>query len=143
MPSREDLGTAHTEPPVDRVTVAPRQPDPARTQKVPPGPDRRRRHLSAVWDMVLESWGVQGTLRISFPCPIVIMGGSNLPEGQELVGLFAYGLVSGHWRVQTGVSRIGEEGTVTTAGVFGLNVVTGWDKRESNFFFGKISLTVT
>ena len=73
---------------------------------------------------------MQGTLRISFPCPIVVMGGSNLPEGQELVGLFAYRLVSGHWRVQMGLARIGEEGTVTTAGVFGLNVVTGWDKRR-------------
>ena len=130
MPSREDLGTAHTEPPLDGVTLAPRQPDPAWTQNVPPGPDGRQRHLSALWDMVLESRGVQGTLRISFPCPIVVMGGSNLPEGQELVRLFAYKLVSGHWRVQTGVARIGEEGTVTTAGVFGLNVVTGWDKRR-------------
>ena len=73
---------------------------------------------------------MQGTLRISFPCPIVVTGGSNVPEGQEHVGSFAYRLVSGHLRVQTGVSRIGEEGTVTTAGVFGLNVVTGWDKRR-------------
>ena len=130
MPSREDLGTAHTEPPLDRVTPTPRQPDPAWTQKMPPGPDGRQRHLSAVWERVVESRGVQGTLRISFPFRIVAMGRSNLPEGQELVGLFAYRLVSGHWRVQTGVSRIGEEGTVTTAGVFGLNVVTGWDKRR-------------
>ena len=96
---------------------------------MPPGPDGQQRNLSAVWDMVLESRGVQGTLCISFPCPIVVTAGSKLPEGQELVGLFAYRLVSGHWRVPTGVSRIGEEGTVTTAGVFGLNVVTGWDKR--------------
>ena len=80
--------------------------------------------------MVLESGGVHGTLRISFPCPIVVTGGSNLPEGQELVGLFAYRLVSGHWQVQTGMSRIEEQGTVTTAGVFGLNVVTGLDKRR-------------
>ena len=130
MPSREDLGEAHTEPPLDRVTLAPKQPDPAWTHKVPPGPDGRQRHLSAVWHMVLESRGVHGTLRIHFPCPIVVTGGSNLPEGQELVGLFADGLVSGHRGVQTGVSRIGEEGTVTTAGVFGLNVVTGWDKRR-------------
>ena len=97
---------------------------------MPPGPERRQRHLTAVWHMVLESRGVQGTFRISFPCPIVVTGCPNLPEGQELVGLFAYRLVSGHWRVQTGVSRIGEEGTVTTAGVFGLNVLTGWDKRR-------------
>ena len=73
---------------------------------------------------------MQGTLRISFPCPIVVMGGSNLPEGQELVGMFAYRLVSEHWRVQTGVARSGEEGTVTTAGVLGLNVITGWQQRE-------------
>ena len=130
MPSRDDLGEAYTEPPLDRVTLAPMQLDPAWTQKVPPPSDGRQRHPSAVWDMVLESRGVQGTLRISFPCPIVVMGGSNLPEGPELMGLFAYRLVSGHWRVQTGVSRIGEEGTVTTSGVFGLNVVTGWDKRR-------------
>ena len=43
MPSREDLGTAHTEPPPppppDRVTLPPGQPDPACTHKVPPGPD--------------------------------------------------------------------------------------------------------
>ena len=52
--------------------------------------------LFAVWDMVLEPGGVQGSLRISFPCPIVVTGGSNLPEGQALVGVFAYRLVSGH-----------------------------------------------
>ena len=131
VPSRNDLGEAHTDPPpLDRVTLAARQRDPARTQKVLPGPDGRQRHLTAVWDMVLESRGVQGTFRISFPCRIVVTGGPNVPEGQELVGLFAYRLVSGHWRVQTGVSRIGEEGTVTTAGVFGLNVLTGWDQRR-------------
>ena len=61
------------------------------------------------------------------------MGGSNLPEGRELVGLFAYTLVSGHCRVQTGVARIREEGTVTMAGVFGLNVVTGWEKRRPDW----------
>ena len=96
MPSREDLGTAHINPPLDRVTLAPRQPDPAWTQKVTPEPDGRQRHVSAVWDMALEAQGMQGTLRISFACPIVVMGGSNLPEGQELVGMFAYRLVSGH-----------------------------------------------
>ena len=130
MPSRDDFGETHNEPPLDRVTLAARQRDPAWTHKVPLGPDGRQRHLSAEWDTVLESRGVQGTLRISFPCPIVVTGGSNPPEGKELVGLFAYRLVSWHWRVQTGVSRIGEEGTVTTAGVFGLNVLTGSDKRR-------------
>ena len=57
-------------------------------------------------------------------------GGGNLPVGQQLVGMFAYRLVSGHWRVQTGVARTGEAGTVTTAGVFGLNVLTGWEQRR-------------
>ena len=80
MPCREELGTAHLDPPLDPVTHASRQPDPAWTKKVPPGPDGRQRHLFAVWYMVLESRGVQGSLRISFPCPIVVMGGSNLPE---------------------------------------------------------------
>ena len=130
MPSRDELGDAHTDPPLDRVTLAARQPDPAGTQQVPPGPDGRQRHLSTAWDMVLESRGVQGTFRISFPCPIVVRRGANLIAGQEPVGMFAYRLASGHWRVQTGVSRIGEEGTVTTAGVFGLNVLTGWDQRR-------------
>ena len=126
----KDLGTAHLDLPLDRVNLAPRQPDPAWTQNVPPGPDGRQRHLCAVWDMALEARGVQGTLRISFPSPIVVIGGSNLPEGQELVGMFAYRLVSGHWRVQTAEARIGEERTVTTAGVLGLNVVTGGEKRR-------------
>ena len=130
QPSRDELGEAHTDPPLDRVTLAARQPDPAWTQQVPPGPDGRQRHLSAVWDMELQSRGVQGTLRISFPCPIVLRGGSNLPAGQELVGMFAYRLVSGHWRVQTGVSGIGEGGMVTTAGICGLNVLTGWEQRR-------------
>ena len=133
MPSREDLGTPHLEPPLVRVTLAPRQPDPAWTQRVAPGPDRRQRHLSAVWDLPLEARGVQGVLRISFPCPIVVMGGSNLSEGQEPVGMFAYWLVSGHWRVQTAVARNGEEGTVTTAGVLGLNVITGWQQRRAEW----------
>ena len=44
--------------------------------------------------------------------------------------MFAYRLVSGHWRVQTGVARIGEAGTVTTAGICGPNVLTGWEQRR-------------
>ena len=44
--------------------------------------------------------------------------------------MFAYRLVSGHWRVQTGVSRIGEAGTVTTGGICGLNVLTAWEQRR-------------
>ena len=77
---------------------------------MPPGPDGRQRHLSAVSDMVLESRGVQGTLRISFPCPIVVRGGGNLPAGQELVGTFAYRLVSGHCRCRRGGRGSGRRG---------------------------------
>ena len=76
---------------------------------------------------------MQAVLRISFPCPLVVAGGSNVPEGQELVGMFAYRLVSGHWRVKTGVARMGEEATVTTAGVVGLNVVMGWEQRKPDW----------
>ena len=119
MPSCEDLGTAHLDPPLARVTLAAKQPDPALTHRVAPGPDGRQRHLSAVWDLPLGARGVQAALRISFPCPLVVAGGSNLPEGQERLGMFAYRLVSGDWRVQTGVARIGEEGTVTMAGLLG------------------------
>ena len=130
MPSRKDLGTSHLDPPLAQVTLAARRPDPAWTQRVAPGPDGRQRHLFAVWDLTLEARVVQGVLRISFPYPIVIKGGSNVPHGQELMGMLAYRLVSGHWRVQTGVARMGEEQTVTTAGVVGLNVVTGWQQRK-------------
>ena len=51
---------------------------------------------------------MQADLCIRFPCPLVVKGGSNLPEGQTPVGMFAYRLVSGHWRVQTVVTGIGE-----------------------------------
>ena len=132
MPSREDLGTNHLDPSLNRVTLAPRQ-HPAWKQRVAPRPDGRQLHLCAVWDLALEARGVQGTLCISFPCPIVVMGGSNLPQGQELMGMFSYRLVSGHWQVQTGVARTGEEGTVTTAGVLGLNVITGWQQRQEEW----------
>ena len=96
MPSREDLATAHVDRPLARVTRAARQPDPAWTQRVAPGPDGRQRHLSAVGDLALAALGVQAHLRISFPFPLVIQGGSNLPDGQVLLGMFAYRLVSGH-----------------------------------------------
>ena len=44
--------------------------------------------------------------------------------------MFAYRLVSGHWRVQTEMARTGEEGTVTTVGALGLNMITGWQQRK-------------
>ena len=103
------------------------------TQRVAPGPDGRQRHLSAVWDLALEGRGLQGALCISFPCPIGVMGGSHLPKGQKLMGMFAYQLVSEHWRVHTGVARTGAEGTVTTARVLGLSVITGWQQRKAEW----------
>ena len=67
MPSREDLGTAHLDPPLARVTLVARQPDPAWQQRVVPGPNGRQQHLSAMWDLALEAEGVQADLRISVP----------------------------------------------------------------------------
>ena len=43
-----------------------------------------------------EAHGVQGNLRIPFPRPLLVKAGSNLPEGQTLVGMYTYELVSGH-----------------------------------------------
>ena len=137
MPSHEDSGTAHLDPPpLARVTLAARRPEPAWRQRVAHGPDGRQRHLSAVWELALEAQRVHADRRIPFPCPLVIRGDSNLPAGQELVGIVAYWLVSGHWRVQTGVARIGEEGTVTTAGIIALAVVMGWEKRRGEWVGG-------
>ena len=45
--------------------------------------------------------------------------------------MFAYRLVRGHWRVHTGVSRIGEEGTVGTVGVCFLNMLIGLGAAEA------------
>ena len=134
MPLREDLGTARLDPPLARVTLAARQLEPAWQHKVAPGPDGQQRHLPAMWELAVEAQGVQADLRIPFPRPLVIRGGgSNLPKGWDLVGMFACQLVSGHWRVQTGVAGIGEEGTVTTAGIVLLAVITGWEKRKADW----------
>ena len=73
---------------------------------------------------------MKADLRISFPCPLVIRGGSNLPEGHDLMRMFAYRLVSRHWRVHTGVAGIGEEAMLTTVHIVGLSVVTAWEKRR-------------
>ena len=117
-------------PPLAWVTLSARQPDPAQQQRVASGRDKRQRHLSAVWDLAMEAQGVKAFLRIIIPYPLVIKGCSNLPDAQELVGMFAYHLVSGHWWVQTGVAGIGEEGTVTTAGIIGPAVVKGMEKQR-------------
>ena len=116
-------------PTLDRVTLAPRQPNPALMQKVPPGPNGRHRHLSTVWDMILESRGVQGTLCIAFPYPIVVMGGSNLPEGHELVGLHV--CLQACERALAGADGGGADWGGGDGGwVFGLKLVTGWEKRR-------------
>ena len=38
----------------------------------------------------METHGVQADLRIPFPCRLVFKGSFHLPEGQTLVGMFAY-----------------------------------------------------
>ena len=91
----------------------------------------------AVWELAVEAQGkrVRADLRIPFPYPLVIRGGSKVPAGLELVGMFAYRLVSGHWKVQTGVARIGEEGTVTRAGIIAVAAVTGREKRRAKWMY--------
>ena len=89
MPSCEDLGATHLDPPLAPVTLAARHAEPACQQKLAPGPDGRQKQLCAVWELAVEAQGVNADLRIPFPCPLVVKGGSNPPEGQTLVGMFA------------------------------------------------------
>ena len=96
MPWREDFGTAQLDHPLARVTLAARQPQPAWQQKVARSPARWEKHVSAVLELVVEAQGVQRDLRIPFPCALLVKGSSNLPEGQAIVGMFAYRLVSEH-----------------------------------------------
>ena len=92
-----------------------------------------RTKLYAVWELAVKAQGVHADLRIPFPFPVVVKGGSSLPEGQTLVGMFAYRLARGHWRVQTGVTAIGEEGSMTTATVIPLAAVVGWEQRRAEW----------
>ena len=50
--------------------------------------------LFAVWELAVQAQGVQDDPRIPFPCPLFVKGCSKLPEGQTLVGMFAYRLTS-------------------------------------------------
>ena len=86
MPSRKDLGTAHLDPPLARVTLPTRQPEPAWQQRVAPGPDGRQRHLSVVWDLALGAQGVQADLRIPFPCPLACDPGGFQPTRGAAAG---------------------------------------------------------
>ena len=59
MPSREDLGTAHLNPPWPGSPWPPgSRIRPAWQQRVAPGPDGRQPHLSAVGDLAVEPRGV-------------------------------------------------------------------------------------
>ena len=84
MPSRDDLGEAHTAPPPGLGHPGRKA---AGSGLDPTGAARARRAaaaITAVWDTVLESRGVQGTFRISFPCPIVVRGGgATCPRGRS------------------------------------------------------------
>ena len=83
QPSRDELGDAHNNPPLDRVTLAARQPDLAWTQQVPPGPDGRQRHLSAVWDVELESPGCRAPSASPSPAPLWSGGGPTCLRGRS------------------------------------------------------------
>ena len=50
-----------------------------------------------------------------------------------MVGMFAYRVASGHWRVQTGITGIGEEGPVTAATVIPLAAVVGWEQQRAEW----------
>ena len=76
---------------------------------------------------------MQADLRIPFPCLFLIKGGSSLPKGQTLGGMFAYRLACRHWRVQAGVARMGEEGSETLAMVILLASVEGWGQRRAEW----------
>ena len=84
MPSCDELGEAHTDPPPWTGSPWPPgsriRPGPSRCR---PGPMGGKRHLTAVWDMVLESRGMHGTFRISFPCLIVVRGVPTCPRGRS------------------------------------------------------------
>ena len=99
MPSRDELGDAHTDPPWtgsllpqgSRIWLGP--------SRCRPGPMGGSGTLvpRGTW-----SWSPEGCRAPSAspsPAPLWSGGGANLPAGQELVGMFAYRLVSGHWRV--------------------------------------------
>ena len=86
-----------------------------------------------MWDLALEAQGVRADLRIPFPCPLVVKGGSNLPEGQTLVGMFAYRTASVQWRVQAGLAGMEEGGTVTVAMVIPVASVVGWEQRRADW----------
>ena len=133
MPSREDLGTAHLDPPLGLGHPG-RQA--ARACLAAEGCTRARQAATASFRRVGAGRGgpgVHADPRIPFPCPLVIKGGSNVPEGQSLVGMFACRLVSGHSRVQTGVAGIGGEGTVTSTMVIALAAVVGWEQRRAEW----------
>ena len=83
MPTHDDLHTAHTDPPVAHVTLAARQLDPSWQQKVGPSLNKRRKHVFAVWELAVEAQGVQGQLRIPFPRPILVKGGSSCRRGKS------------------------------------------------------------
>ena len=69
-------------PPLARVIITARQPDPNLTQMVASGPHGRQWYLCAVWDLALKAQGLHAALCICFSCPIVVIGDANLPEGQ-------------------------------------------------------------
>ena len=127
FPSREDLDNAHLGP-----LSGPGHSGHQAAGSCLSAKGGWHRHLSAAWDLAVEAQGVQASLCISFRCPHVIQAGSNLPEGLEMVGTFAYGLLSGHEWGQRTPAGIWEEGRVSTAGIIGLIVVTGGRSEGQN-----------
>ena len=85
MPSHEDLGTTHLDPPLARVTLAAGQLELAWQHRVAPGPGGRQKHVLAVWELAVEAQGVQGNLHIPFPfpCPLLVKGVPSCWRGKR------------------------------------------------------------
>ena len=81
QPSRDELGDAHNDPPLDRVTLAARQPDTAWTQQVPPGPDGRQQVQCGTW--CWSRGGCRAPSTSPFPAPLWSGGGPTCLRGRS------------------------------------------------------------
>ena len=80
-----------------------------------PGWKQARIDLAVTWEVHVETKAVERTpaFRISFRCAIN-MAGVQLNDGEQLVGLYAYRLRGGHWKLATAV--LGTQGVAKGQG---------------------------
>ena len=74
--------------------------------------------------------GRSPVFRTFFPCAVKMLG-EQLKDGEQLVGLYAYGMHRGHRKLETAVlGRQGvAEGQLVRHGVMPITVVRGWGDR--------------